>query len=196
MSDSRPTSNETDRPGVAAAFPYDRMTVERFRKTFPRARWNDDLKAWLVPGKTAARRFDRWLEREHSQTETHADTKGRDAFVFDPIASKYLRRLDSHLEVVTPYSRTVVDEMRQVPLPPGTPIVVCGRSPTGHMRPRAGTGFASRRLPSEMSRTSAKSAEKPIVGRKKNGPHVRARPNAAGAAIRSIRRTCRPLVGR
>ena len=91
------------------------MTVERFRKTFPRARWNDDLKAWFVPGKTAARRFDRWLELERSQTETHADIKGRDAFVFDPIASKYLRRLDSHLEVVTPYSRTVVDEMRQVP---------------------------------------------------------------------------------
>ncbi|MEI9402605.1 hypothetical protein [Mesorhizobium argentiipisi] len=115
MSDSKPTSNENDRLGTTAAFPYDRMTVERFRKTFPRARWNDDLKAWFVPGKTAARRFDRWLERERSQTETHADAKGRDAFVFDPIGSKYLRRLDSHLEVVTPYSRTVVDEMRQVP---------------------------------------------------------------------------------
>ncbi|CCV16418.1 conserved hypothetical protein [Mesorhizobium sp. STM 4661] len=37
------------------------------------------------------------------------------AFVFDPIVSKYLRRLDAHLEVVTPYSRTVVDEMREVP---------------------------------------------------------------------------------
>lgn len=62
MSDSKPTSNGNDRPGAAAAFPYDRMTVERFRKTFPRARWNDDLKAWFVLGKTAARRFDRWLE--------------------------------------------------------------------------------------------------------------------------------------
>ncbi|TGQ63534.1 MAG: hypothetical protein E5V49_00690 [Mesorhizobium sp.] len=45
----------------------------------------------------------------------HADLKGRDAFVFDPIVSKYLRRLDDHLEVVTPYSRTVVGEMREVP---------------------------------------------------------------------------------
>lgn len=115
MSNSKPTSNGSDRPGATAAFPYDRMTVERFRKTFPRARWNDDLKAWFVPGKTAARRFDRWLELERSQTETHGDIKGRDAFVFDPIVSKYLRRLHSHLEVVTPYSRTVVDEMRQVP---------------------------------------------------------------------------------
>lgn len=116
MSDSKVTSNGNDSPGATAAFPYDRMTVERFRKTFPRARWNDDLKAWFVPGKTAARRFDRWLEQERSQTETYADLKGRDAFVFDPTVSKYFRRLDDHLEVVTLYSRTVVDEKREVPL--------------------------------------------------------------------------------
>ncbi|GLR45583.1 hypothetical protein GCM10007880_61010 [Mesorhizobium amorphae] len=67
-------------------------------------------------GQTAAQRFDRWLERERAQTHTHADLKGRDAFDFDPTVSKYLRRLDDdHLEVVTPYSRRVVDEMREVP---------------------------------------------------------------------------------
>ena len=33
-------------PGATAAFPYDRMTVERFREAFPRARWRDDLGAW------------------------------------------------------------------------------------------------------------------------------------------------------
>jgi hypothetical protein len=32
--------------GATAAFPYDRMTVERFREAFPRARWRDDLGAW------------------------------------------------------------------------------------------------------------------------------------------------------
>ncbi|MGX5805198.1 hypothetical protein ACWGS9_28730 [Bradyrhizobium sp. Arg314] len=42
-----------------------------------------------------------------SQTQIHADLKDRDAFVFDPIVSKYLLRPDDHLEVVTPYSRTV-----------------------------------------------------------------------------------------
>jgi hypothetical protein len=115
MSDSKASSNGKDRCGATAVFPYDRMTVERFRTTFPRARWNDDLKAWFVPGKTAARRFDQWLERERSQTQIYADLKGRDAFAFDPTISKYLRRLDDHLEVVTPYSRTVVDEMREVP---------------------------------------------------------------------------------
>jgi hypothetical protein len=51
-------------PGATVAFPYDRMTVDRFRHSFPRARWSDELKAWFVPGKTAARRFDRWMERE------------------------------------------------------------------------------------------------------------------------------------
>jgi hypothetical protein len=30
-------------PGATAAFPYDRMSVERFREAFPRARWRDDL---------------------------------------------------------------------------------------------------------------------------------------------------------
>jgi hypothetical protein len=32
-------------PGATAAFPYDRMTVERFREAFPQARWRDDLGA-------------------------------------------------------------------------------------------------------------------------------------------------------
>ena len=91
------------------------MTVERFRKSFPRARWSDDLKAWFVPGKTAVRRFERWLERESSQADTHADVKGRDAYVFDPVVSKYLRLLEDRLEVVTPYSRTIVEEMREAP---------------------------------------------------------------------------------
>jgi hypothetical protein len=39
-------------PGATAAFPYDRVTVERFREAFPRARWRDDLGA---PGSCRAR---------------------------------------------------------------------------------------------------------------------------------------------
>ena len=34
--------------GATAAFPFDRATVERFRKAFPRARWRDDLQAWKL----------------------------------------------------------------------------------------------------------------------------------------------------
>lgn len=104
-----------DRPGAAASFPYDRLTVKRFRESFPRARWSDDLKAWFVPGKTAAQRFNRWLDRELGGSSTYADARGRDAYLFEPIVSKYLRAHDDRLEVATPYSRSVVREMREVP---------------------------------------------------------------------------------
>lgn len=110
----KPEAN-ADVPGATALFPYDRITVEHFRQSFPRARWSDDLKAWFVPGKTAAQRFHRWLERELAGSSTHADARGRDAYIFDPIASKYLRVHDDRLEVQTPYSRSVVREMREVP---------------------------------------------------------------------------------
>ncbi|MGO4832187.1 hypothetical protein AB4144_07805 [Rhizobiaceae sp. 2RAB30] len=89
--------------------------MERFRQSFPRARWSDDLKAWFVPGKTAAQRFHRWLEHELAGLSTHADARGRDAYLFDPIVSKYLRVHDDRLEVQTPYSRSVVRELREVP---------------------------------------------------------------------------------
>ena len=56
-----PSDDEPAQELVEVSFPYDRRTMESFRKQFPRARWSDDRKAWLVPGKTAARRFDRWL---------------------------------------------------------------------------------------------------------------------------------------
>jgi hypothetical protein len=102
-------------PGTTARFPYDRMTVEHFRKNFPRARWSDVRKAWFVPGKTAARRFNRWLEREFAGADAYADMRGRDAYAFDPLVSKYLLAHGDRLQVRTPYSRTVVEEMRQVP---------------------------------------------------------------------------------
>ena len=112
--DERDTVRDSQ-PGATATFPYDRMTVERFRMGFPRARWDDDLKAWFVPGKTAKRRIDRWLEQEAAAADAYADLKGRDAYAFDPIISKYLILHDDRLEVRTPYSRTVVNQMHEVP---------------------------------------------------------------------------------
>jgi hypothetical protein len=88
--------------------------VERFRSAFPRARWRDDLRAWFVPGSTAERRLNRWLGREMSGVLAYADDRGRDAFAFQPIESCYLEIADD-LRVRTPYSRTVVDELRAVP---------------------------------------------------------------------------------
>ena len=101
------------KPGAAASFPYDRLTVERFRAAFPKARWRDDLRAWFVPGTTAERRLDRWLGREWSGLLAYADARGRDAFAFDPIESPYLEPAEDLL-VRTPYSPSVVAELREI----------------------------------------------------------------------------------
>ncbi|MDQ0390317.1 hypothetical protein J3R73_000109 [Labrys monachus] len=108
------TDAAAEKPGAIAAFPYDRLTVERFRAAFPRARWRDDLRAWFVPGTTAGRRIDRWLGRELAGVLAHADEKGRDAFAFEPIDSPYLEAAED-LRIRTPYSKTVVEELRAVP---------------------------------------------------------------------------------
>jgi hypothetical protein len=103
-----------ERPGAAVSFPYDAGLVARFRTAFPRARWRDDRRIWLVPGKLAGRRLHRWLERELSGVLAHADQRGRDAFAFEPIVSTYLEAADDLL-VRTPYSKTVVEALRAVP---------------------------------------------------------------------------------
>lgn len=100
---------------AAVSFPFDRMTVQRFRESFPRARWSDRRKAWLVPGKTARRRIDRWMAREESRVDPYADAKGRDAFAFEPILSPYLGVDREGFRIKTPYSRKLVEEIRQVP---------------------------------------------------------------------------------
>jgi len=100
--------------GATAAFPYDRMTVERFRSAFPGARWRDDLRAWFVPGTTAERRLNRWLGREMAGVLAYADDRGRDAFAFQPIESRYLEVADD-FRIRTPFSKTIVEELRAVP---------------------------------------------------------------------------------
>jgi hypothetical protein len=101
--------------GATASFPYDRMTVQHFRDHFPRARWSDERKAWFIPGKTAGQRFQRWLERENEAISVHADARGKDAYRFDPIHSPYLQVRPEGLVVTTPYSRTVIALLREVP---------------------------------------------------------------------------------
>lgn len=102
-------------PGSAVSFPYDRMTVEQFRQDFPRARWDDQRKAWFVPGKTARQRFERWIERQHANESAYADARGKDAYAFEPIHSPYLHVHADRLEVETPYSPTIVELLRQIP---------------------------------------------------------------------------------
>jgi hypothetical protein len=88
--------------------------VQRFREAFSRARWRPEEGCWFVPGTTAARRLDQWVARELESLDRHADAKGRDAFAFEPLHSPYLE-VGQDLAVRTPYSRTVVEEMRAIP---------------------------------------------------------------------------------
>jgi hypothetical protein len=115
-------------PGATAAFPYDRMTVERFREAFPRARWRDDLGAWFVPGTRAEQRLAAWMSREWSGVLAYADQRGRDAFSFEPITSPYLEVADGFV-VRTPYSRTVIAELREVPWARWDPAAKAWRVP-------------------------------------------------------------------
>ena len=102
-------------PGADVSFPFDRMTVEQFRRRFPRARWSDDRQAWFVPGRTASRRLGKWLAELEAAADAHADAKGRDAFEFAPIESAYLELGKAGFRIRTPYSKTIVDKLREVP---------------------------------------------------------------------------------
>ncbi len=103
------------RVGATTDLPHDRITMQHFRETFPRARWSDSLNAWFVPGRTAERRIGRWLAEMEAEAGAFADEKGRDAFAFEPIESRYLEAAPSAFEIRTPYSRTVVNEIREIP---------------------------------------------------------------------------------
>lgn len=116
MTDEHVQQPEADEPlQETVAFAFDRMTVARFREVFPNARWSDELKAWTVPGKTARRRIDRWLASEQSRRSPFEEERGRDAYEFEPILSPYLQVYDRGFRIKTPFSRTVVDELRQIP---------------------------------------------------------------------------------
>jgi hypothetical protein len=113
--DAKPLDEHNgSKPGADVSFPYDRMTVEQFRVRFPRARWSDSRKAWFVPGRTASRRIGRWLAELEAEADAHADAKGRDAFDFDPIEIHYLELGKAGFRIRTPYSKTVVDELREI----------------------------------------------------------------------------------
>lgn len=100
--------------GAIVSFHFDAAVAKRFREAFPRARWNDELGAWRLPGTTALRRAARWLYLELPPALALDDERGRDSFSFEPIVSPYLEAADE-IVVRTPYSRTVVEELRAIP---------------------------------------------------------------------------------
>ncbi|WP_018901373.1 hypothetical protein [Rhizobium sp. 2MFCol3.1] len=116
MTDDRNEDKQAvDPPQETVSFAFDRMTVARIRQVFPNARWSDTLQAWTVPGKTARKRIDRWLACEADRRTPYEEDRGRDAYQFEPILSPYLQVYDRGLRINTPFSRTVVDELRQIP---------------------------------------------------------------------------------
>ncbi|MGG5822938.1 hypothetical protein [Falsiroseomonas sp. HW251] len=76
----------------------------------------------------AEHRLNAWMGREWSGVLTYADQRGRDAFDFDPIASPYLEIADTFI-VRTPYSRTVIAELREVPWSSWDPALKAWRVP-------------------------------------------------------------------
>lgn len=111
-----PSDQEDEQPATeTVSFAFDRMTVARFRETFPNARWSDALQAWTVPGTTARRRIDRWMASERERHDPFEQERGRDAYEFEPILSPYLEVIPTGFRIRTPYSKTVVDELRQIP---------------------------------------------------------------------------------
>jgi nitrous oxide reductase accessory protein NosL len=102
--------------GATTDLTHDRVMVQRFRESFPRARWSDRLNAWFVPGRTAGKGIGRWLAQMEAEADAFADEKGRDAFAFEPIESRYLEASPSGVQIRTPYSRTVVAEIQEIPL--------------------------------------------------------------------------------
>ncbi|HEU6442323.1 MAG TPA: hypothetical protein VFF38_08170 [Microvirga sp.] len=108
------TPSDSERPGAFAHFPYDRDLVRRFREAFPRARWRGEEQGWFVPGTTAVQRLDTWMGQELETLDRHADEKGRDAYLFEPLESAYLT-IGDDLRILTPYSRTIVETLRSIP---------------------------------------------------------------------------------
>ncbi|ACL56317.1 hypothetical protein [Methylobacterium nodulans] len=117
------------RPGVLVAMPFDRGLIARFRETFPTAKFRRSLRRWFVPGTTAGRRVDAWIGRELSAFDAHGDDKGRDAYAFEPLTSRYLDPAPESLIVRTPYSRTVVETLRGLPSAHWDPAIRAWRVP-------------------------------------------------------------------
>jgi len=164
--------------------PHDRMTVERFREAFPRARWSERRKAWFVPGRTAEKRISRWLAEIEAEAEAFADDKGRDAFAFDPIESRYLKAGTAALLIRTPYPKRSSPKSARSVTPARTLIDVCGACLTGHTSISGTDGRLSKASPLEVSRRQERSDEKRSVELKKTRLPRRGAGSEAASAIR------------
>ncbi|KTS19500.1 hypothetical protein NS228_28280 [Methylobacterium indicum] len=178
------------RPGVLVAMPFDRALLARFKESFPTARWRRKLRRWFVPGTTAEQRADAWIAREISALDAYGDDKGRDAYAFEPLESRYLDAAPEALLVRTPYSRTVVDTLRTIPFAAWAPEIRAWRVPwRSYEALKAAWGAIeeaaaanepeARRARREATRDPAAEAER----RRRRHPVPRGDPPPLGAAV-------------
>ena len=64
--------------GAAVRFPWDAGRNARFRERFPAARWSEQTRSWLLPGRTAAQRATLWAAEELAR-EAAAERRRQDA---------------------------------------------------------------------------------------------------------------------
>ncbi|MGX7704219.1 hypothetical protein [Methylobacterium sp. Gmos1] len=178
------------RPGVLVAMPFDRALLARFKEAFPTARWRRKLRRWFVPGTTAEQRADAWIAREISALDAYGDDKGRDAYAFEPLESRYLAAEPEALLVRTPYSRIVVDTLRTIPFAAWAPEIRAWRVPWRSYEAlkeawavieaaAAANEPEARRARREAARDPAAEAER----RRKRHPVPRGDPPPLGAAV-------------
>jgi len=178
------------RPGVLVAMPFDRALLARFKESFPTARWRRKLRRWFVPGTTAEQRADAWIAREISALDAYGDDKGRDAYAFEPLESRYLDAAPEALLVRTPYSRRVVDTLRTIPFAAWAPEIRAWRVPwRSYEALKAAWGAIeeaaaanepeARRARREATRDPAAEAER----RRRRHPVPRGDPPPLGAAV-------------
>lgn len=100
---------------ATVAFPYDRDLVASLKTEFPKARWDTGRKAWAIPGKTAAKRAEKWIAARKAAEPTADDAqRARDDLAFNPIESRRVGIDFSGLTVRTPYSEAIVALLRGI----------------------------------------------------------------------------------
>lgn len=103
--------------GVAVAFPLDDDRNQRFKATFPRARWSIERREWIVPGVRAPQRVERWVaeELEVERQKQLEEERARDALAFDPLPeSPWLSVGLDGIYVRTPYHPEIVRMLKMM----------------------------------------------------------------------------------
>ncbi len=160
------------------SFPFDRMTVARFRETFPKARWSDRLQAWTVPGSTARRRIDRWLASEADRKAPFEEERGRDLFEFEPILSPYRRSTTAVCASERPIPVRSLTNYDRFPSPAGTVKPKLGKCPLHSMRNYSSDGMLLKMLQNGQIQRKDAREPKPEEARRKKPGQSGARRNA------------------